>query len=464
VIIIPTIFAPIFSKNNLLKLIVIYISILTFIFNSFFVPFSILFFVASYIFITIRYNNAIILYPFFIYPFMFLLRAHDPGNFILILLPDILTLVAVFFAFFFRKGKNLNKIFYQLTFIYIVLSFFILIIHVKEFLFIPVIFRQFSLPVLFMLAFVRVSFVEQKLPFDALKISIISFSIVCFLSILNAFDIIVINPSYTALYPYLNYEFDSDLIAGSRSVLEGSNFPRLNLFTGGALGSSAAIIFGLGLVAFFASKNYLNVLFKILSFPLFISSFLSFSVSVIIPIILLFIYFSFLKFNKFVFFFLIGLLITLLSSVVFLTGQSPFDYARSTSFSGLVSYINSMNLFMFLFGIGPRLTSEGFVFIPSLFFIDIGIFRVFSETGIFIFCLFISILYRPLKYGFIGLKNKNIYYSQFIWFFLLFLTFLLLVHGNMTALPPFFPLFSACVAVILNFKFNYDNYQAKIKI
>ena len=388
---------------------------------------------------------------------MFLLRAQDPSNFILILLPDILTLIAVFYAFFFIKGNNSNSSFFQLTLIYIVFSFFILFTHVKEILFIPVIFRQFSLPVLFMLAFIRASYVEQKLPCDALKISIISFSFVCLLSILNATDIIVINPSFTALYPYLNYEADSDLIAGTRSILEDGAFPRLNLFTGGALGSSAAIIFGLGLVAFFGSEAYFNLIYKILSIPLFVGSLLSFSVSIIIPLSLVFIYFSFLKFNKYIVFCFIALLMTLLSSVVFLTGQTPFDYAKSTSFAGLVTYINSMDVLMFLFGIGPRLTSEGFVFISSFFVIDIGIFRVFLEAGIFNFYLFIWILYRPLKRGFIALKDRSRNSTQFIWFFILFLTFLLLVHANMTSLPPFFPLFSACVAGILNFKYYKDS-------
>ena len=77
--------------------------------------------------------------------------------------------------------------------------------------------------------------------------------------------------------------------------------------------------------------------------------------------------------------------------------------------------------------------------------------RVFVETGVINFLIFIIFIFSMLKKSLIIMRYK-FSIDSFKYIFI-FITFCLLVHANFSTLPPFYPLFAISVAGIL---INYN--------
>ena len=437
----------IFGKYNLAFLLIIYSVIINLIYNSYFVNLSIILVVFVYLFINFKSAKLTMLFPFFLYPFMFLIRAQDPESIILIILPEVFTILAIVVHIFRISVMTSHVKFFLLLGAYAVITLLIDMFHVGEISYLPLILRQYILPVVFLIVFINASERNNRLAIDALKISVISFAVVGIITLLNITEIVSVEPSTEALYPFLHYEVggDNSKFYG-RNLTEDISMSRINLFTGGALGSSAAIFFALGLIPFFLSKNESNWRYKALSVVLLVPSLMTLSTSVVIAVawVLLVVVGTSKRaiyFSPFVFIILFFLLTTEL-----FIDKSPLDYVSDSSISGLLIYINSIDLTAFLIGSGPRLVSQGYEFVPELFVTDVGIFRVFVETGLVNFILFLGLLFVVLRRGLVVLNAPAGYNVKP--FLILFLLFISLLHANMSALPPFFPLFSAIVAGI----------------
>ena len=80
---------------NLIFLFFIYGSIINLIYNDLSIIVSLFFVFSVFTFGALRYSNWIILFPFIIYPFMFVIRAQDPDYIFLKILPDIFTILAI---------------------------------------------------------------------------------------------------------------------------------------------------------------------------------------------------------------------------------------------------------------------------------------------------------------------------------------------------------------------------------
>ena len=131
----------------------------------------------------------------------------------------------------------------------------------------------------------------------------------------------------------------------------------------------------------------------------------------------------------------------------FFGASSPLEYFSTNIFTGIYNYFSEISVLSLLFGSGPVIASNRFTFLPDSFLLDIGIFRVFTETGVINFILFFSILIHLFKKL---LWLQIYYYSNYnASLFVIFCSLLTMVHGNMVIFPPFYPLFVAVTAGIL---------------
>ena len=388
-----------------------------------------------------------ILLPFYLFPFMFLIRAQSPDNQILAILPDLFVVLTIALNVAVHRIRKKNMSLLGLIFSLSILTSSLNVYHVGELSYLPLIIRQYALPLLFLLVVINSTSKNPGLHEEALFISIVSFSLVAILSLLNIVGIIFIPRSLEALYPFLNFIEDTDNIEQVSRTIGSFSFPRLNLFTGGALGSAGALFFILGLVAFFNLQNKPFWVATILSIPLLVAAAATLSTSILIALIGYYIAFYFTVKTNFggklvgsIGIIGIGFLLTRISVV----DLSPIDYFMETSAGGIVKHSLMLNFLEVMFGVGPRLTSAGFEFIPDKFIIDAGIFRVFVESGIIAFALFLMLLMQILYSGFSASYYENV--SEVRPYFAIFIVFILSVHANMTALPPFYPLF--CIACL----------------
>jgi hypothetical protein len=426
----------------------LYVSILNIVYGIF--PYSIILFLFSVLMLLNKNKYYIFLLPFILYPFQYLIRAQSPENIFLILLPELSILISII-SYLLVKGINLSKFnikYSSVLVLYIMLTAVVYIHHCPDFFYYPILFRQYILPIIFLLIFINISSFFN-LARSALKLSFFSYSIISILILLNISKIININPSNESLYPFLGFSGDWFDPSYSDRLLFGSvSLPRINLFMGGAIGSAAAIFVALGLVPFMKSFEFTKLPYKLAGSSLILTGLFTLSFSTLIPICLFLIMLSFnKKYFKLVFPFLFICILYILNLELFIN-KSIMVYFYETSLSEFVAFFGSMSLTNLLFGVGPRIIANGYYFIPENFIVDVGIFRVFIETGVFNFLLFLSTLFIVFHRCFYILKHTDGVAFYFVIF--LFLIFISLVHANFTAFPPFFPLYVAIVAVIFD--------------
>jgi hypothetical protein len=467
--------------NNFIKnykfIFAIYFSILNVVINSHFVNLNIgiLYLV---IFLTAFFCASILEnLPFIVYPFMYLLRAQNPENLTLVLLPELTVIFSCFYLGYYilehRSGLKVSSEIYLLV-AYGILIFFINLYHVNDMRYIPIIFRQYLLPIIFLCLYIIYNNLkENKRPYiNGISFSILSFGVVSAISLLIISSILRIPRFIPELFPYLNYSPDLtpnevrslgyDTISPTSGTFEelleaglmqstrripfiGWVF-RLNLYAGGVIGSSGAVSFALGLAPLLNTTLFPRIL-VVCSVALLIASMLTISVSILIPIgILIFVLsLKYIRRSFFIPLLLSSIFLFLMTQMNVFVGSTPLNYVLGTSGGLIVDYLAKIDLTAFAIGIGPGIFNKSFYYLPENFISDVGIMRVFVESGIVgavPFFIFLGLL----AYKAIALCMKEI---QFSFLLILLGVFLLLNHGNSTTLPPFYVLFAAISAGIL---------------
>lgn len=394
-------------------------------------------------------RNSLLLLPFLLYPFMFLIRIPDHQNTILAIIPDIAAMLAIL-GFFIRQGRRIRfNLMSMLLLVYAILNFINPAVHIFDAGALPYIFRQYVLPIIFTIVFLNASQKDGSLPQRALLLSIFSFSLVSVITLLNYLDIISIPPLFEEIYPYSSYILDIETgITHGRSIVGSEIIPRINLFIGGALGSAAAILVSLAIISLF---NFVSRIGRGLAIVcgvlLMTAAFLSLSYTILLPVIFSIAVFTYKRINI-----IYGLPIAFaltfyLINSIDLAGMSAYQYLNEYIISSLYKLLTSNSIMAFLVGNGPKLTTSAYVYVTGSSAVDVGIFRILFEQGIVNFTFFIAIIIIVLK-QFFWAVNNGFLIDKFP-FILIFCTMLFSIHTNMTITPPFYPLFVLSMAGIL---------------
>ena len=442
------------KRNSIIILPGIYLSIVFFIFNFIneYIFLGLIFLIILYaFFVAIKY---LVLLPFCIYPFLFLIKNEANQNLIIAMLPELIIIFSSIIFILYKKIITSNITLFSLIILHSLITILIGFFHMHDFSSLPILFRQFFIPLFFMIIFIYASEKNNTLPKEAIRISILSFGIITILALLNYYDVIYLYKYMTPAGSYVGRPFfgcTNDIIAPfihCVTIGEYSNqMVRMELFLGGSIGSAGSILMVLALVTIILNNKSYKFL-KYFSLTFITCSVLSMSISIIIPIFFFIIVKIVTKKNYLIlipFSFIIMLLIT--TKISFFGTLSPFEYFNVTIFSGISNYFSEINILNLLFGSGPVITSNRFVFLPDRSLLDIGIFRIFSETGILNFILFFSILVHLFKKLLWLQIHHYSYYSVSL--FVIFCSLLTMIHGNMVIFPPFYPIFIAVTAGIL---------------
>lgn len=389
-----------------------------------------------------------ILAPFLLYPFMFLVRIPDHDNAILVTISDIAAILSISAYIVMRRPPRAAygkvRLITLLLLIYAMFSFVNQSVHLFELRLLPSVFRQYTLPIIFVLVFISACYRDETLTQRALAISVLSFAIVGSISLLNYAGIVRIPPLYPEIFPYSGIPLDEEYNVVGRDVLGLGLIPRLNLFTGGALGSSAAIFVTLALLSFFGFVKRISRPVTIaIGVLLTIPAALTISFSILYPIVFLIILYVIRRGSAVSIItggWAAGLL--LLSGSLF--GRSAYAYFTSAILPNLSESVHAMTPSMFIFGMGPRLTAKNFASPPVNLSGDIGIFRIFVESGILNFLLFTIIILLIMRRGVASLRQER--GMETLPFLLVVAVMASQVHTNMTAVPPFYPLFAVGAA------------------
>jgi hypothetical protein len=431
------------KKENLVSFLILF-SLL----NLSFSPFNLYFGLGLLLMIVITsliiYSNYIVLLPFYFYPFLFILKSREPNNLILSLLPEISVFISFFYIFLNQKILKYEK---HLFFLLFLIAFFLVLVsflHIQDIYFLPALIRQYALPLIFLIIFINASLRKNELPMEAFKICIISYVTVSIVALLNYFEMIDV-------IKYKYYRISILCLNDTAALLLrclNDQMPRSLPLLGGSIGTSASILWMLGITVILIFNN--NFHLKYFSIPLFILGFFSSSFSVIIPIAYSLAVITLSKYKKYYKQILISLIIIFilfLTNFGFFGEETVFKYFKLTILSGILDHFENIKIINFLFGSGPVISSEKFEFFPEKFIIDVGILRVLTEAGFFNFFLFILVLFYFLKKILWLEVNYPSNYNKSL--LIMFLTLISAVHGNMVITSPFYPLFVMVVSSIV---------------
>ncbi len=381
--------------------------------------------------------------PFLVHPLMFVVRARAVDNVALTLIPDASIIIGLLYMIS-RRGVNFKfSDFSIVIIIFCILSTLILIAHVGDLFLSFAIIRQHLIPLLFWGIFLNYSKTNKHIIIQCYDRFFRSVVLVVLMAILNTYNIISITPNFPEVYPYVNYDLSSNESIVGRSLLDNIIVPRLNLLLGGGFGSSSAIVLAL-VIANLSSTSY-----RILLYPLMVfASIATLSFSALIPIFSNTIIYFISSKKKYFLIIPLPIAIYYLFNFKLAMDLSPYEYFSEFVLYDFLNYLNNLSLLDFIFGQGPRITAVGFNYLPEVFLVDVGIFRVFLESGIVSFLIFIYILIIIAIRGFVSVRQKNAQTKKFL---LIFLTIIFLIHGNYTIIPPFYLLFVLSSSYILNF-------------
>ena len=410
----------------------IYFSLLNLSLNPNYSPFAIGLLFLTIIVAVIFSPNHRFLFPFYIYPFLLIIKYQNPKSLLISTLPELTLFIAIMFFLFDRKIYLYEKkLFYFLSLfaLLITLSSFL---HIFEIFILPAIIRQYILPILFIIIFTNASLKKNELPLEALKICIYSFSITSIIALLNYFGLIkkiIFNPNLGAR----NSDFCLNETIRIFLCSEDNSLIRLDPLISGSTGSSAAILLMLGIICIFL-RDKANHL-KYFSLPFFAVSFLSLSVSILFPIIYFFLI-MIIRYKSFSILIFVLFSFQLLTNLNIYGSNSAHFYFLSSIFPVLLDHYAKMELINIFFGSGPIIDSSVFKYFPENFVVDIGILRVASENGIFIFIFYLAILFYILNKAFRLAINLPSNFNKSLLFILL--VSLSIVHSNAIFTYPFF--------------------------
>jgi len=380
---------------------------------------------------------------------MFLIKIPDHTNVFLIALPDIVSLLSIlFYLASMIANKDLTINHRNLTTclaILIVLNISIPLLHVLSIEAIPVIFRQYIIPIVFALVFLNASEKDESLVSTALTVSILSFSIVAAVSTLNYLGIFTIPPVFEDVYPTVNYlrSLEDNTIYG-RSLLGSDTLMRMNPMLGGALGSSAGILMTLSIITLLKFGHGIHSGLRFVpAIFLGVAAILTISSSIFFPIIFGIMLYVYIRLGNLIL--VPGFIVVfVIINIVEFTNVSIADYFYDAFIMNIFNTLDGNTITSFLFGNGPKFASSFYSYSSREYSGDIGIFRVLVESGIVTFTALIMLIYLMIKKYF---KNgTDLLLMQKFPFIFIFLVMISSIHTNLLFTAPFYPLFGLCVA------------------
>ncbi|HKZ16128.1 MAG TPA: hypothetical protein VJ161_01510 [Geobacteraceae bacterium] len=412
-------------------------------------------------------KNMTLLYPFAIFPFKFVIRAPDFDGVFLVVLPDIIVLTTIIIYILQVLSTKLTMrrkrlALSVLLLLHIFFSALILYFHVFDIGYIPILIRTYFLPLLFLFVMIRASLDDGMLPQHALRIFVISITFVACLALSQYFSIIKIPSNEQYLQPlFLSAgNKEGSLRYASRAVIVLGDVFRINLLTGGGIGSSGAVFVLVSILCFAGLISGINrIMLYVMGFVCFFAGLLSASTSVIIPISVFILLLNLPKRKQSLFKSLLLLLSTLpllyaIYKVEIINDTSAINYYMPIAYDVMTESFSNVNLNSILFGTGPAIFSSGYELVPDRYIIDVGIFLVLQETGFFNFIVFFSFLL-----GVIYVALKNIWKSSdklAILHAFPLITLCLLVHANFSIVAPFYVLFAGSAAGVLSSPTNSE--------
>ncbi len=412
-------------------------------------------------------NNMTLLYPFAIFPFKFLIRAPDFNEVFLVVLPDIIVLTTIVIYIFKVLSTKLTMrrkrlALSVLLLLHIFFSVLILYFHVFDIWYIPILIRTYFLPLLFFFVMIRVSLDDGMLPQLALRLFVISITFVACLALLQYFSIVIIpsnEPYLQPLFLSAGHE-EGGLQNVSRAVILLGDVFRINLLTGGGIGSSGAVFVLVSILCFAGLISGINrIMLYVMGFVCFFAGLLSASTSVIIPISVFILLQNLPKkkhsfFKSFLLLSSILPLLYALYKIDIINDTSAINYFMPIAYDVITESFSNVNLNSIFFGTGPAIFSKGYELVPDRYIIDVGIFLVLQETGFFNFLIFFSFL-SGVTY--VALKNIWKHSDKLaIQYGFPFITLCLLVHANFSIVEPFYVLFAVSAAGVLSSPTNSE--------
>ncbi len=406
-------------------------------------------------------KNFIFLSPALTIPFIFVLKSKSLESLVIAGLTDILMILAITYYFLnINSFSSINKKNVSIPVFLIILHLLYTslngVYYMEGITMYLVFLRTYVLPLLYLLVLVLVSKNNSRIPLNGFRFFVIGLFIVQCIAIFQYYDFIKIPSDNAILAKYvtgMEGDFDSKTyITIPKRDLIGLLLPRLNMLIGGSVGSSASIVFALGLLSLFSirAQDHFNNVFKIIiSFVFLFAAVLTISTSILISI-LIFSFFYLMYLNKnlykiFIYYIIPLFLIISTSTLISINGDLRIiDYIELIYFN----YDNSLLDLDWILGKGPILFSSGFKLRPENFNIDVGIFRVIQESGIINMLILITFIYKVITKSIYDIKfNKS---KLIIIFSVLFVIPLLSVHTNFIIYPPFNILFAICTAWLLS--------------
>jgi hypothetical protein len=407
-------------------------------------------------------KNFIFLSPALTIPFIFVLKSKSLESLVIAGLTDILMILAITYYFLIninsfssinKKNVSIPVFLILLHIIYTTLNGVYYMEGITMFF---VFIRTYILPLLYLLVLVLVSKNNSRIPLNGLQFFVISLFIVQCISIFQYYDFIKLPSENAVLAKHVarfiegGFNLNSQTTVPEREVM-GLFIPRLNMLIGGSVGSSASIVFALGLLSLFSisSKNYFNNVIKIIFSIVFLfAALLTISTSILISILIF--SFFYLKYRNLSYY---TILIVFIVPIFFIISTSALisidgdlrllDYIISIYF-GKTNFID----IGWILGKGPILFSSGFELRPENYMIDVGIFRVMQESGIINMLILLAFIYKVISITIYDFKlNKS---KLIILFSVLFILTLSSVHTNFMIYPPFNILFAICTAWLLS--------------
>lgn len=400
------------------------------------------------------------LYPLMLFPFQFIVKSIDDSNLVLAIIPDLYVLFAITIYVFHRllwRGKvavsNSLKQIGLILFLYLIVTLVVVNLHVGNFDLFLIIVRTYAVPLGFLLSLIFAAQRYPKLCEQGMFLFAISITIVAAISLGQYFGILVLPSASIFVSPYHSVPLqDGNTILTSSRIIIDREYVRLNTLLGGSIGSSSAVLMLFFLLFLRGDIPYFQRNIRFFAAAICLgASVLSLSFSLVAPL------FAFL------------LTLTVVNSrrstswgvavILVLVGAIGYGFVETIDSMSLFSYISwiaknavendsygEWSLINMMFGIGPAIFSRGYEHLPEGYLVDIGLFRVFEETGILNFSLFLVFLLKVFQSGMYVFGKSN---SLSLVFFLPFVTLSVLIHQNFSIGPPFYVLFAVAVAGIL---------------
>lgn len=399
-----------------------------------------------------------LLFPFIVYPFRFVIRVPDIDTVFLSLLPEAITIISLIaFLIKIRIPKSLevvSKTKFYLT-IFTVFSTLIILLHgiFYESMYFLVVLRTYVLPLIFTLAVVHCAGRKKDIPYNALTFYMISTSIIAIISLSQYFNLYKLPSNELIFYrTHVAGGYDDRALYESERSVGSFILPRLNLLSGGSLGSSAGFFFAVGILwqtTIFRKRKFLRV---ILSGVCILSALLTLSFSILNTFLILILIYLFVGkvnkrsiFSSTIFRMLLALLFVPVLFYLRIGEKTLIEYVIGTYMESPATMLPISTIF---FGFGIDYFSAKYSIVPDNNIGDIGILKIFFQAGIFSLCLLLLSFYYLIAESVkkIRLGNTQIKYT----FLFIVLLILILIHQNWMFGSPFYLLFSASVAGILS--------------